>query len=71
MAQKQLFSGKPEGSIPGPSGSAVFISDLEENLDFLLIHTMSYSRSSGLGNALGDRISLFWQDREMIQNNHL
>lgn len=58
LTQKQIFSGKPEGSIPGPSRSAFFINDLEEDICCLLIHTMSYSNSSGLGNELGDRVRM-------------
>ena len=47
-----------QGSIPGPSRSALFVSDLEEDIDCLLIKSVSYSNPDGMENVLGDRVGI-------------
>lgn len=47
-----------EGSVPGPSRSSFFISDLVEDIDGLLTNPVGYSYLERLGNALGGRVRM-------------
>lgn len=58
LIEREVSSGMPQGSIPGPSRLAFSMNNLEEGIDCLLINSAGSLDPGDMENALGDISSL-------------